>query len=111
MSANRQILKQGEYIGHEVYFPEYVPPEMIDKLKSYNFSKSPDGFYIPIESYELFCLLVFPCKVGILQHSIILGGVIDLEARQNQILDLANELKNAGVEGVGAWLRKFETDA
>ena len=110
----RGILKPMEYVGHEVYFPGDDPPQdVFDRLTECGFCRSSDGFYIPVEAYELFCTLAYPYKVGIMQYHIILGGKIDLETRQNQILDMINALKAAGVCGIENWIEKIapEIDA
>ena len=86
-------IKEGEYIGHEVYFSDGHPPqEVIDRLKCYGFIQSNDGFYIPREELETFKALAHPYKVGIMQDNIILGGG-DPEQAMNQLLDMINQLK------------------
>jgi len=105
---SKDYLKEGEYVGHEVYFPcEYPPQEVIDKLKSNGFIQSKDGFYISREEFELFKTLAYPYKVDIMQDNIILGGGDPYEAT-NQILDMINQLKYAGVQGIDNYIEKIK---
>ena len=104
---DRNYLKEGEYVGHEVYFPGDDPPqEVIDKLISNGFCKSNDGFYIPEEALELFKMIAHPYKVDIMQGYIILGGVSFTE-QMTQLLDMVNQLKAAGVHGVDNYIEKI----
>ena len=102
-----RILKDGEYIGHEVYFPGDVPQATIDLLKRYGFCKSKDGFYIPKESLDMFRLLAHPYEVDLLQPNIILGRDIPLKQRQDLILDMINALTKAGVMGIDTYKKKI----
>jgi len=105
---SRDYLKEGEYVGHEVYFPDADPPqEVIDKLESSGFCKSKDGFYIPIEGLDLFKALAHPYQVGIMQGNIILGGGDPYET-MNSILDMINQLKAAGVHGIDNYIEKIK---
>ena len=99
-------LEEGEYIGHEVSFLDKVPSSLTERMERFGFEASIDGFWVPVEQYELFCALASPYKVVILQCGVILGGVIDIEARKNQILDMINSLKKAGVNGIENWIAK-----
>ncbi len=104
----RDYLKEGEYVGHEVYFPDDNPPqEVIDRLKHYGFIQSKDGFYISREEFELFKILAHPYKVDIMQGNIILGGGDPYET-MNSILDMINQLKAAGVHGIDNYIEKIK---
>ncbi len=105
------ILRQGEYVGHEVYFPDdypFPPQEVIDRLKHYGFIQSDDGFYIPREAVETFKVLAHPHKVDFLQPNIILGGH-NHDELMNQALDMINALKKAGVNGIDKWIEKLDS--
>lgn len=103
-------LKEGEYVGHEVYFPGEDPPqEVVDRLKCYGFIRSKDGFYIPGEALELFKMLAHPHKVDIMQDNIILGGG-DPGQAMNQMLDMMNQLRAAGVHGIENWVDKISKE-
>ncbi|MBA7652652.1 hypothetical protein ES703_60487 [subsurface metagenome] len=101
-------LKEGEYVGHEVYFPDDDPPqEVIDRLKHYGFCQSKDGFYISREELEVFKTIAAPYKVGIMQDNIILGGGDPFE-KMDQLLDMINQLKDAGVQGIDKYIEKIK---
>lgn len=100
-------LKKGEYIGHEVYFPDGAPQWIIEILKNSGFPQSQDGFYIPRETIELFKFLASPFKVDILQDNIILGG-LSQEKTIDELLDMINRLKTAGVQGVDKYIQKIK---
>ena len=105
------MLREGEYIGHEVYFPDHdVPQSTIDLLRAYGFCQSSDGFYIPIESLDIFKTLSCPYKVGIMQSNIILEKDTpeQREHIMNQLLDMINKLKVAGVHGVDNFIQKIK---
>jgi len=104
-------LRQDQYIGYEVYFPEGdVPQSTHDLLKAYGFCKSKDGYYIPIELLDIFKALASPHKVGILQGTIILEKDTpeNINRVMNQLLDMINELKAAGVGGIDNFLDKIK---
>jgi len=104
---NETYLKEGEYVGHEVYFPGEDPPqEVMDRLKAV-FCRSKDGFYISREELEQFRILAHPHKVDIMQDNIILGGG-NYEETMNAILDMINQLKVAGVHGIDNYIVKIK---
>lgn len=104
--ASRDLLEDGEYVGHEVYFPGEDPPqEVIDRLEAQGFIQSKDGFYISREELDKFKAIASPYKVDIMQDNIILGGGNPYE-QVNQFLDMINALRNAGVHGVENWIKK-----
>ena len=96
------ILKEGEYWGHEVHFPDGMPHhDVISKLTAYGFKETSDGtFFIDRELLALFITLAEPHRVAILQHNCLCGGIIT-EKDRNSFLDLLNQLKAANVAGVG----------
>jgi len=107
----RDYLKEGEYIGHEVYFPSNDPPqEIIDRLKDYGFIQSKDGFYIPREAFEIFKVLAYPYKVDIMQDNIILGDG-DPYKTMNEMLDIINQLKVAGIQGIDNFIEKIKKNS
>ena len=101
-------MREPTYIGHEVYFPnDDVPQTTIDLLKRYGFCKSSDGFYIAREELGTFRSLASPYRVELLQPNITLGGE-DPEELMNQLLDMVNALKEAGVQGVDNFIAKIK---
>ena len=104
---SRDYLKEGEYVGHEVYFKGEDPPqEVMDRLGAI-FCRSSDGFYISREELEQFKILAHPYQVSIMQDNIILGGG-NPEESMNQILDMINQLKAAGVQGIENYIEKIK---
>lgn len=100
------MLKEEEYIGHEVYFREKPPQEIIDVLAR-TFIQSEDGFYIAREELELFRTLAHPYKVDIMQNDIILGGSNPSDA-MDKLLDMINQLKVAGVQDIDNYIEKIK---
>ncbi len=96
--------EDGKNIQLEVWLPDDIPINIVNELISVGFVKCSDGFYIPEESYELFCSMASPYEVSIFQR--FEGMEISLEVRQNMILDMLNDLKAAGVHGIDTWLKK-----
>ena len=55
---------------------------------------------------DTFKTLAHPYEVGIMQCNIILGGGDPCETT-NQMLDMINALKKAGVQGIDKWIEKI----
>ena len=102
------MLKEGEYWGHEVYFPDGNPPQdTFDKLGHHGFERTDDDtYFIPRESLGLFITGAEPYRVAILQPNCLCGGVITPEDMDG-MLDMINQLKKAGVQGIESFYEKI----
>lgn len=101
------ILKEGEYWGHEVYFPDGIPShDVTSKLIARGFKKTDDDtYFIPREALALFITVAEPHRVAILQHNCLCGGIITKED-WDDFLDLLNQLKAANVKGIDKFCDK-----